>query len=45
MSGAQLWRLFRDTYGLVEQPRLQLLSYQTESHGVEAYGFNARSCL
>ncbi|HFD2079466.1 2-isopropylmalate synthase [Serratia marcescens] len=42
MSGAQLWRLFRDTYGLVEQPRLQLLSYQTESHGVEAYSFNAR---
>lgn len=42
MSGAQLWRLFRDTYGLVEQPRLQLLSYLTESHGVEAYSFNAR---
>ncbi|WP_265566896.1 2-isopropylmalate synthase, partial [Serratia grimesii] len=42
MSGAQLWRLFRDTYGLVEQPCLQLLSYQTESHGVEAYSFNAR---
>lgn len=42
MSGAQLWRLFRDTYGLVEQPRLQLLSYQTESHCIEAYSFNAR---
>ncbi|EKF64970.1 leuA allosteric domain protein [Serratia plymuthica A30] len=42
MTTAELWRLFRTTYGLVEQPSLQLLSYQTESHGVEAYSFSAR---
>lgn len=42
MTTAELWRLFRFSYGLVEQPRLQLLSYQTESHSVEAYSFSAR---
>nr|WP_315290031.1 2-isopropylmalate synthase [Serratia proteamaculans] len=42
MTTAELWRLFRLSYGLVEQPRLQLLSYQTESHSVEAYSFSAR---
>ncbi|MGO2441380.1 MAG: 2-isopropylmalate synthase [Serratia proteamaculans] len=42
MTTAELWRLFRVSYGLVEQPRLQLLSYQTESHSVEAYSFSAR---
>ncbi|MBI3310657.1 MAG: 2-isopropylmalate synthase [Serratia liquefaciens] len=42
MTTAELWRLFRISYGLVEQPRLQLLSYQTESHSVEAYSFSAR---
>jgi len=42
MTTAELWRLFRTTYGLVEQPSLQLLSYQTESHGMEAYSFSAR---
>lgn len=42
MTTAELWRLFRISYGLVEQPRLQLLSYQTESHSIEAYSFSAR---
>ncbi|CAI0907841.1 2-isopropylmalate synthase [Serratia grimesii] len=42
MTTAELWRLFRINYGLVEQPRLQLLSYQTESHSIEAYSFSAR---
>ncbi|CAI2403031.1 2-isopropylmalate synthase [Serratia proteamaculans] len=42
MTTAELWRLFRFSYGLVEQPRLQLLSYQTESHSIEAYSFSAR---
>ncbi|HEI8865403.1 TPA: 2-isopropylmalate synthase [Serratia odorifera] len=41
MTSAELWRLFRNQYGLVEQPRLQLVSYQTESRGDHAYSFQA----
>lgn len=41
MTGAQIWRLFRDSYGLIEKPPLQLLSYQTHSQGDNDYSFNA----
>ncbi|MFZ1872548.1 MAG: 2-isopropylmalate synthase [Chania sp.] len=42
MTGAQIWRLFRDSYGLVEKPVLQLLSYQTHSQGANDHSFSAQ---
>lgn len=45
MTVAEIWRLFRNSYGLVEQPRLQLLSYQTQSQGGAAYSFTAQVAL
>ena len=41
MTSAQIWRLFRNSYGLVETPPLQLLSYHTHSQGDHDYSFNA----
>ncbi|MFZ4832794.1 2-isopropylmalate synthase [Rouxiella sp. Mn2063] len=41
MTIADIWRLFRHSYGLVEQLPLQLLNYQTQSHGEDAYSFTA----
>lgn len=41
MTSAQIWRLFRDSYGLVEEPPLQLLDYQTHRQGGNDYSFNA----
>jgi len=42
MSTSDIWRLFRTSYGLVDQPRMKLLSYETQSQGNGAYSFGAR---
>lgn len=42
MSTSDIWRLFRQRYGLVDQPVLQLLSYDIRSDERNQYHFNAR---
>ncbi|PKB91097.1 2-isopropylmalate synthase [Ewingella americana] len=42
MSTSDIWRLFRQRYGLVDQPVLQLLGYDIRSDERNQYHFSAR---
>jgi 2-isopropylmalate synthase len=42
MSTSDIWRLFRQRYGLVDQPVLQLLGYDIRSDERSQYHFSAR---
>lgn len=42
MSTSEVWRLFRQRYGLVEQPILKLLGYDIRSDEHSSYHFSAR---
>lgn len=42
MSTSDVWRLFRQRYGLVEQPVLKLLGYDVRSDEHNTYHFSAR---
>lgn len=41
MSIADIWHLFRQSYGLVDTPHLKLLSYQMQSKGANTSTFTA----
>ncbi|MGC6386453.1 2-isopropylmalate synthase [Ewingella sp. S1.OA.A_B6] len=42
MSTSDVWRLFRQRYGLVDQPQIKLLGYDIRSDEKSAYHFSAR---